>query len=217
MIKDFILASASPRRLELLKTLGLTPKKIIPADISEERQAGETVLCYVKRMAKAKAAAVAKDPAAAGENILAADTIVARGKIIIGKTDSRETARANLKMLSGRRHNVLTAVCMITKDGRQSLKVSTTAVKFKRLTDLEIDAYLATDEWQDKAGSYAIQGKAAAFISYIGGSYSGVVGLPLFEVSNIFCGAGDSVESRTKDKPKTGAKAKAAKADKEQK
>ena len=217
MIKDFILASASPRRLELLKTLGLAPKKIIPANINEERQAGETVLCYVKRMAKAKASAVAKDPAAAGENILAADTVVARGKIILGKTDSRETARANLKMLSGRRHNVLTAVCLIAKDGRQSLKVSTTAVKFKRLTDAEIDAYLATDEWQDKAGSYAIQGKAAAFISYIGGSYSGVVGLPLFEVSNIFCGVGDSVGPKSKTKSKTESKAKAAKADKEQK
>jgi septum formation protein len=217
MIKDFILASASPRRLELLKTLGLTPKKVIPAGINEERKEGETVLRYVKRMAQAKAAAVAKDPAAAGENILAADTIVARGKFIIGKTDSRETAKANLKMLSGRRHNVLTAVCMIAKDGRQSLKVSTTAVKFKRLTDAEIDAYLATDEWQNKAGSYAIQGKAAAFISYIGGSYSGVVGLPLFEVSNIFCGAGGSVESKTEGEPKTGAKAKAAKADKKQK
>ena len=133
MIKDFILASASPRRLELLKTLGLTPKKIIPADINEEKKADETVLCYVKRMAKAKADAVAKNPAAAGENILAADTVVARGKIILDKTDSRETAKANLKMLSGRRHNVLTAVCMITKDGRQSLKVSTTAVKFKQI------------------------------------------------------------------------------------
>ena len=217
MIKDFILASASPRRLELLKTLGLIPKKVIPANINEERKAGETVLCYVKRMATSKAAAVAKDPAAVGENILAADTVVARGKFILGKTDSREIAKTNLKMLSGRRHNVLTAVCMITKDGRQSIKVSTTAVKFKRLTDTEIDAYLATDEWQDKAGSYAIQGKAAAFISYIGGSYSGVVGLPLFEVSNIFCGVGDSVGPKSKTKSKTESKAKAAKADKEQK
>jgi len=217
MIKDFILASASPRRLELLKTLGLIPKKVIPANINEEQQTGETVLCYVKRMAKSKAAAVANDPAAAGENILAADTVVARGKFILGKTDSREIAKTNLKMLSGRRHNVLTAVCMITKNGRQSLKVSTTVVKFKHLTDAEIDAYLATDEWQDKAGSYAIQGKAAAFISYIGGSYSGVVGLPLFEVSNIFCGAGDDIKPKTENKSKNGDKAKAAKADKKQK
>lgn len=177
-----ILASASPRRVELLKLLGITPSKIIPADIDETPLKGEAPLAYVKRIAIAKAKAVAaKHP---NETILSADTVVAVGARILGKAEHEKEARAFLKLISGRRHRVLTCVCVI-KHGKLKSRTVSTVVKFSRLSTADIDAYIASGEWQGKAGGYAIQGRAAAFITFMSGSHSSVVGLPLHETAKL--------------------------------
>lgn len=179
----FILASASPRRKELLAQIGITPDTILSADIDEAPAKGELPRAYVKRMAREKLAAVASDHPDAV--ILTADTVVACGRRILPKTESEQQARQQLMLLSGRRHTVYTAVAVQTADGNIREKLSETAVRFKRLSDEEIVAYLASGEWRGKAGSYAIQGSAARFIPWINGSYSGVVGLPLAETSTL--------------------------------
>ncbi len=186
-IHPFILASASPRRLELLAQVGLVPSLVLPADTDETPLKNELPNAYAQRVAQAKAMVVAAlHPDAV---ILAADTVVACGRRIIGKAEDEKQARAHLTFLSGRRHRVYTAVCIKTPKALQQ-KLVLTQVQFKRLRKQDIDAYIASNQWQGKAGAYAIQGLASAFIPRINGSYSNVVGLPLAETLQMLEQAG---------------------------
>lgn len=183
-----ILASASPRRQELLAQIGITPDQIIPADIDETAHSKESPRQLAARLSLEKAALI-------GENhpeyyILAADTIVALGKRILGKATTVQEARNYLKLLSGRRHRVYSGISLITPEGKQISRVVATTVIFKQLSTQDLNAYLSHEEWQGKAGAYAIQGFAARFIKGINGSYSNVVGLPLFETANMLQGTG---------------------------
>ena len=181
-----VLASASPRRRELLARLGLTPAAINPADIDETPHKGELPRDYAKRMAREKAQA-----AASGDgHVLAGDTVVAAGRRILPKAEDEATARKCLELLSGRRHRVLSAIALRAPDGAIRERLSETVVMFKRLSSAEIDAYLASGEWEGKAGGYAIQGIAEGVISRIQGSHSGVVGLPLYETRTLLRAAG---------------------------
>jgi septum formation protein len=180
---DFILASASPRRLELLRQIGLVPRSVEPADIDETPRKDELPDAYARRMAREKAQAVAARMPST--RVLAADTVVCCGRRILPKAEDETAARKCLTLLSGRRHRVITAVALAT--GRVLKEKSVmTMVCFRRLTDRDIEAYIASKEWHGKAGGYAIQGAAAGFIPAINGSYSGVVGLPLAEVKQLF-------------------------------
>ena len=181
-----ILASASPRRRELLARLGLTPDAIAPADIDETPFRAELPRDYAKRMAREKALAAASDEA----HVLAGDTVVAAGRRILPKAEDEATARRCLELLSGRRHTVLSAIALRAPDGTLREKLSETAVKFKRLSADEIDAYIASGEWDGKAGGYAIQGAAEGLVSWLQGSHSGVVGLPLYETRILLKSAG---------------------------
>jgi len=183
-----VLASASPRRLELLHQIGIVPDHVDPADIDETPKRGELPPGHALRLAEAKARAVM--PHHPGAYILAADTVVACGRRILPKAEDIETARACLALLSGRRHRVYSGLAVVGPDGRVGLRRVLSQVGFKRLAAEEIAAYLATGEWRGKAGGYAIQGRAAAFIPWISGSYSNVVGLPLFETAQLLAGRG---------------------------
>lgn len=182
-----VLASTSPRRLELLARLGLAPARVAAPDIDEAPLKGELPRPYVLRVAAAKAAAVAR---ASGEAVLAGDTTIAVGQRILGKPADAAEARAMLALLSGRRHRCLSAVCVIGPDGAARQRLAATVVAFKRLGAAEIDRYLAGDEWRGKAGAYAIQGSAEAWVRFLSGSHSGVVGLPLFETAALLRTAG---------------------------
>jgi septum formation protein len=184
-----ILASASPRRLDLLARIGVVPDAIVPAEIDETPLKGELPAPHAERLAAAKAAAVAKP----GALVLAADTVVAAGRRILPKAEEDATARYCLELLSGRRHRVHSAVTLIDADGQARHRLSTSIVTFKRLTAEEIDAYLASGEWRGKAGGYAIQGRAEALVRFLSGSHSGVVGLPLFETRALLLSAGYSL------------------------
>jgi septum formation protein len=185
---SLILASASPRRLDLLRQVGLVPAAVDPAELDETPLRGELPHLYARRIAAAKAAAVAaRRP---GAVVLAADTVVAVGRRILPKAEDAATARRCLALLSGRRHRVLGAVAAIGQDGRLHQRLVTTRVSVKRLTEAEITRYLAGGEWRGKAGGYAIQGAAAAFIPWINGSYPNVVGLPLAETLALLAGLG---------------------------
>ncbi len=181
-----ILASASPRRRELLAQVGIVADAILPAEIDESPRPGETPRACALRLACAKAEALPAGPDAA---VLAADTVVALGRRLLGKPADAAEARAFLQLLSGRRHRVITAVALRRGERRWSRAVET-AVRFKRLDAPEIAGYLASGEWQGKAGGYAIQGRAGGFIPWIGGSYSNVVGLPLTETLGLLAAAG---------------------------
>lgn len=188
-----ILASASPRRLDLLAQIGIKPDAVQPADIDEDPLKGELPRPHAQRLALGKAQAVEsvlESPAA----ILAADTVVALGRRILPKAEDEKTARACLEMLSGRRHKVYGGIALITPDGKVTTRLVETVVQFKRLHQTEIDAYIASGDWQGKAGGYAIQGQAAAHIQRIGGSYSNVVGLCLYQTAQILksIGIGES-------------------------
>ncbi len=183
-----ILASASPRRVELLARLGLTPDAIDPADIDETPLKAERPRDYARRMAVEKAAMIAARHA--GAVVLAADTVVAAGQRILPKAEDETQARACLSLLSGRRHRVLSAVCLIDTHGKQRLRLSETILAFKRLSPREIDTYLASDEWRGKAGGYAIQGYAESFVRTLSGAHSGVMGLPLFETRALLVSVG---------------------------
>ncbi len=185
---DLVLASASPRRLELLRQIGLEPTVIQPAEIDEAPGKGEQPRAYAERMAREKAEAVAPDHT--GAFLIAADTVVACGRRILPKAEDAATARRCLKLLSGRRHRVVGGICVKTPAGKLHMRLVETQVRFKRLARREIDDYVASGEWDGKAGGYAIQGRAARFVAYIGGSYSNVVGLPLLEVNQLLTGAG---------------------------
>jgi septum formation protein len=181
-----ILASASPRRLELLARIGVIPDEVVPAEIDETPRRGELPAFYARRMAAEKAAAISGP----GDLILAADTVVAAGRRILPKTEEEDEARKALTLLSGRRHRVLSAVTLIDAHGRGHHRLSTSIVAFKRLSEEEIAAYLAAGEWRGKAGGYAIQGRAEALVRFLSGSHSAVMGLPLYETRALLRAAG---------------------------
>jgi septum formation protein len=175
-----VLASASPRRLGLLRQIGLEPDAVDPADTDETPRPRELPRAYALRMAEAKLAAVMpRHPEAL---VLAADSVVAVGRRILPKAETEAQARACLALLSGRRHRVLGGVAA-GRAGKVRMRLVETAVRFKRLAPSDIDDYIGSGEWQGKAGGYAIQGRAAAFVAFLSGSYSNVVGLPLFETA----------------------------------
>lgn len=185
-----ILASASPRRLSLLEQIGIQPADVVPADIDETVQPGELPKTYVKRIAIAKGLAIAASDISPQAAILSADTTVAVGRRILPKAEDADTARACLALLSGRRHKVLGGIALVLPGQAVRYRLSETVVRFKRLHPDEIEAYIAAGEWQGKAGGYAIQGMAAAYIDFIQGSYSNVVGLSLYETAQMLKAAG---------------------------
>lgn len=182
-----VLASTSPRRLDLLRRIGAEPARIAAPEIDEDPHPGELPRAYVLRVAMGKALAVDRAP---DEIVLAGDTTIAVGRRILGKPADEADLRAMLALLSGRRHHCLSAVCVIGADGRARSRISDTVVAFKRLTAREIDGYVASGEGMGKAGGYAIQGRAEAFVRFLSGSHSGVVGLPLFETRALLEAAG---------------------------
>ena len=183
-----VLASASPRRRALLEQIGYAPDTVEPAALDEAVLPGELPEAHAARLARAKAEAVAtRHP---GAFVLGADTVVACGRRILDKAESEESARRCLSLLSGRRHRVCGGVTVIDPAGRAVSRLVRTAVAFKQLSDDEMAAYLACGEWRGKAGGYAIQGRAAAFVRFVNGSYSNVVGLPLHETYRLLVGLG---------------------------
>ena len=183
-----VLASASPRRLELLRQIGIVPDAIYRAVIDEAPLPSVLPARHVTRLARAKAEAVR--PRHPGAFVLAADTVVACGMRLLGKPEDETAARAFLMLLSGRRHRVYGGVALVGPDGRIAVRQVVSQVGFKRLSDREIAAYLASGEWQGKAGAYAIQGEAARLVPWVSGSYSNVVGLPLYETTQLLSGFG---------------------------
>ena len=187
---SLILASASPRRLALLDQIGITPDQVLATDIDETPRRGELPADYARRMVLEKAAAATTHGLADGVAILAGDTVVARGRTILPKTESEAEARHCLSLLSGRRHRVLGGIALCCPDGRVVSRFVTSRVTMKRLSQAEIDSYIATGDWQGKAGGYAIQGPAAALIRHIEGSYSNIVGFSLYDVAAMLRGNG---------------------------
>ncbi len=182
------LASASPRRRDLLARLGIAPDAICPADIDETPLKGELPRAYALRMGLEKAAAVD-----APGHVLAGDTVVAAGRRILPKTETEDEARACLKLVSGRRHQVLSSVVLRAPDGTVRSRLSENIVRFKVLSDADIAAYLASGEWRGKAGGYAIQGSAEGLIQWIRGSHSAIMGLPLYETRLLLKSAGFAI------------------------
>ena len=183
-----VLASASPRRLDLLRQIGLAPDRVEPADVDETPRPKETPRRLALRLAEAKAAAAAAR--APDAYVLGADTVVAQGRRLLGKAADEAEARAWLQLMSGRGHRVFTGVAVIAPSGRKAVRLAEARVRFKRLTDREIDAYLSSGEWRGKAGAYAIQGLAGGFVIEVHGSYSAVIGLPLYETRMLLEGLG---------------------------
>lgn len=188
MTASLILASASPRRKTLLEMIGVTPDHIIPADIDETEREGEKPDDYVLRLAKEKALHVAKQNRDA--IVLGSDTAVACGRRILPKAEDEQSARFCLELLSGRAHRVYSGVAVVKPDGGVLARVVETRVKVRHLSNADIDEYIDCDEWRGKAGGYAIQGVFAKHIVMLIGSHSNVVGLPLYETSNLLTGAG---------------------------
>ena len=187
-----VLASASPRRRELLARLGIEPARVVHADIDETPRKGELPREYAVRMAREKALA-STDVSA---HVLAGDTVVAVGRRILPKAEDEATARECLELMSGRRHRVFSAVALRYPNGTLRERLSETQVRFKNLSSDEIAGYLTGGEWHGKAGGYAIQGSAEGLIAWIGGSHSGVVGLPLFETRALLKSAGFPLADR---------------------
>ncbi|NLR70767.1 septum formation protein Maf [Novosphingobium sp. ERN07] len=180
---ELVLASASPRRLELLGRLGISPARVVATDIDESPLKGERPRDHAVRLAAEKARAAAR--LAPGCLILAGDTVVGAGARILPKAEDEATARACLALLSGKRHRVFSAIAVIRPDGTLREALSETIVRFKRLSAEEIESYIAGGEWHGKAGGYAIQGSAEGFCDWLSGSHSGVVGLPLYETRRL--------------------------------
>lgn len=180
-----VLASASPRRLELLKQIAIAPDAVVHTDIDETPLKGEAPRALALRLARAKAEAAKAE----GARVLAADTVVAVGRRILPKADTEAEARVCLGLLSGRTHRVYTGVALRALNGIVGSRLVETRVTFKPLSVREIDAYVMSGEWRGKAGGYAVQGRAARFVTSIIGSYSNVVGLPLYETANLLEGA----------------------------
>lgn len=185
--KDFILASASPQRIALLRQVAFEPKDIQPADIDESCLPREKPLPYVRRMAYNKAQFIAqKNPQ---ENILACDTVVTVGQRILHKAQNIDEQRKNMQLLSGHAHRVISSVCLITKSGKVIQRTVESRLYMKKLDPTEIEEYLQSNDWQGVCG-YRIEGRIAAYVKRIVGSYSGIVGLPLFETINLLKGEG---------------------------
>lgn len=195
---ELILASSSPRRLALLNQIGIEPEHMVPAHVDETPERGELPRKLATRLADLKALAAQHKAKQAGlaENalVLAADTVVAVGRRILPKAETMEEATMCLHLLSGRAHRVFTAVTLISASGKLRHRVVETRIRFKRLSNKELESYLASAEWRGKAGGYAIQGIAGAFVVKLSGSYSGVVGLPLHETVQLLSGEGYPVE-----------------------
>ncbi|KAB1083653.1 Maf-like protein [Neorhizobium galegae] len=195
--QKLILASGSPRRLDLLNQAGIAPARLMPMDIDETPKKSEHPRSLARRLSteKAEAAleAIRNDPAWRYSYILSADTVVAVGRRILEKTEYTEQASSALHLLSGRGHWVYTGICLITPGGQFRQKVVQTKVRFKRLSTREIENYIASGQWRGKAGAYAIQGIAGSFVQKLVGSYTNVVGLPLFEVTGLLTGEGFDV------------------------
>ena len=185
---SLVLASASPRRETLLRQIGLVPDFIDAPKIDEQPQRGERPTALALRLAEAKSSVIS--PSHANAFVLAADTVVACGRRIVPKPLDRDVAQACLLLLSGRRHRVHTAIAVMAPDGRMKKRLITTVVSFKRLSRTERETYLNSGEWEGKAGGYAIQGSAAAFVKRLNGSYTNVVGLPLYETVALLNGLG---------------------------
>lgn len=189
-----VLASASPRRLQLLEQAGIPPDALRPTSVDESVAKGEVPRHIVRRLARAKAEAALKliksEPEYAKSFLLAADTVVAVGRRVLGKAELEHEAADALRMLRGRAHRVHTAICLVTPEGRWRERVVETRVRFRNISDQEIGAYLASGEWKGKAGGYAIQGIAGAFVVKLVGSYTNIVGLPLTEVVSLLAGEG---------------------------
>jgi septum formation protein len=190
----FILASGSPRRLSLVNQAGIEPDMLLPADVDEIPKKGELPRACANRLARAKAeaalAAVRHDEDLKGAFILAADTVVAVGRRILPKAELLDEASQCLRLLSGRNHRVYTGLCLVTPREGFRQRLVETRVRFKRLSEEDIEAYLASGEWRGKAGGYAAQGLAGTFIVKLVGSYSNVVGLPLYEATTLLAGEG---------------------------
>ncbi len=184
---QLVLASSSPRRRDLLARIGAAPARIASPDIDETPLPGELPRAYALRLAQAKAAAV---PRAADEIVLAGDTTVALGRRILPPADTEVVQRKLLNLLSGRRHQCISAICLTDGQGQSRTRIVETVVAFKRLSSAEVDAYIASGEGLGKAGGYAIQGRAEALIRFVSGSHSGVIGLPLFETRALLLSAG---------------------------
>jgi septum formation protein len=183
-----VLASASPRRLDLLRQIGLVPDAVAAAEIDESPLKDESPRQLATRLAVAKAQRVASQHA--GCHVLAADTVVALGRRVLPKAGDAAEVRACLELLSGRAHRVLTGLCAIAPDGRRTQRLVESRLHFKRLTLADVESYVACGEGVGKAGGYAIQGHAGRFVISLQGSYSGVVGLPLYETANLLAGLG---------------------------
>ncbi|THF50784.1 Maf-like protein [Allorhizobium terrae] len=198
--RKLILASGSPRRVELLRQVGVEADRLMPMDLDESQEKNEQPRSLARRLAsdKAKAAlhAISDEPDWKGSYILAADTVVAVGRRVLPKTEYSDEALSALNLLSGRSHWVFTGVCLITPDKKLRHKVVESKVRFKRLSEAEISAYLESGEWRGKAGAYAIQGYAGSFVQNLTGSYSNVVGLPLYETVQLLTGEGMNVHAR---------------------
>ena len=199
-----ILASSSPRRLELLQRAGIEPQALLPADIDETPQKKDLPRGLAARLASDKAHTAARLAAAnddlVGAFVLAADTVVAVGRRILPKCDLVEEAADCLRLLSGRQHRVFTGVSLITPKGSERRRLVETRVRFKRLSGADLDAYLASGEWRGKAGGYAIQGIAGAFVVRLVGSYASVVGLPLYETLSLLDGEGFPIRAGWADR-----------------
>ena len=197
--QKLILASGSPRRLDLLKQVGIEPVRLMPMDLDETPKKSEHPRSLARRLStdKAKAAysEIRRDPVWNDSYIVAADTVVAVGRRILPKAEYLEEASSALHLLSGRSHWVFTGVCLITPGGTVRQKIVETKVRFKRLSGLDIESYLASGEWRGKAGGYAVQGIAGCFVQKLVGSYTNVVGLPLFETLQLLSGEGFAVQS----------------------
>ena len=183
-----VLASASPRRLDLLRQIGLEPDAVVAAEVDESPLKDETPRLLAVRLAQAKARKVAPDYA--GSHVLAADTVVAVGRRVLPKAEDADQVRACLNLLSGRAHRVLTGVCVVAPDGRSAHRLVESRLHFKRLTPADVERYLACGEGIGKAGGYGVQGRAGRFVLSLQGSYSGVVGLPLYETAGLLAGLG---------------------------
>lgn len=187
-----ILASASPRRLALLEQIGVEPDLLLPTSIDETPKRNERPRTLALRLAEEKARAgyrmASQDPALLGALVLAADTVVSVGRRVLPKAETADEAIGCLRLLSGRAHRVSTAICLTSPKGSLRSRMVETRVRFKRLSQSEIDAYVGSGEWQGKAGGYAIQGLAGAFVAKLTGSYGAVVGLPLTETANLLAG-----------------------------
>lgn len=196
--RRLVLASGSPRRVALLQQIGIEPVALLPADIDEAPQRGESPRSHAVRLADEKAAAsartLARRPDLAGATLIAADTVVSVGRRILPKCELMEEAEQCLRLLSGRAHRVHTAITLLTHSGARRRRLVESRVRFKRLSAAELESYLVSGEWRGKAGGYAIQGLAGAFVVKLIGSYSSVVGLPLYETASLL--AGDGIVAR---------------------